>query len=54
MTEDEFEADWMRIMQDRTVAQNTITRCGNDNNRNDDSNNDDSNNDDSNNDDNKV
>ena len=51
MTEDEFNAGWMRIMQDRTVAQSSITRCGDDNN-NDDNNNDDNNNDDNNNDNN--
>ena len=44
MTKDEFNAWWMRIMQDRTVAQSSITRCGDDNN-NDDNNNDDNNND---------
>jgi len=29
-TEDEFESWWMRIMQDRTVAQSSIARCFND------------------------
>ena len=51
MTESQFDDYWMRIMQDRTVAQASITRCDNDNN-NDDNNNDDNNNDDNNNDDN--
>ena len=43
MTDDEFNAWWMRIMQDRTVAQNSIARCYDDNS--DDNNNDDNNND---------
>eukprot|EP00351_Strombidinopsis_sp_SopsisLIS2011_P001688 CAMPEP_0116876062 /NCGR_PEP_ID=MMETSP0463-20121206/8110_1 /TAXON_ID=181622 /ORGANISM="Strombidinopsis sp, Strain SopsisLIS2011" /LENGTH=78 /DNA_ID=CAMNT_0004522503 /DNA_START=634 /DNA_END=870 /DNA_ORIENTATION=- len=51
MTAAEFDDYWMRVMQDRTVAQASITRCDNDNN-NDDNNNDDNNNDDNNNDDN--
>jgi len=50
-TEEEFNSWWMRIMQDRVLAQSSIERCFNDDDNNDDDNNDDNNNDDDNNDD---